>query len=332
MGKEGDVAAGSDSNDGLPPEQLVFFVRHAESRWNRAQAEYGLVSMMCENDHGLSDDGRAQAEALRARLRTAFPPRQVKQLPPNAPADLWLGPLLKPDIVYSSPFTRTLSTAVIGLKDILPGNNELVLMREAREQKNIGGADSTGVATGDEIAGRLESEIRSLYGGTCTPEQIEAAVQSLAEVQLDTSSVKDEWWGPLTGDAEEDLLNRIQAFVERLRRTRGEAAGGGGGAAVVVGHSLFFRTLFNTFLANADGRGRPIGAPDVDASLRLRVLPFCGVVGTRIRWDAHGWARIVEAVPLLGTELAPASGVGVSNPLVSSCVCRQGKNDSCSIA
>eukprot|EP00408_Alexandrium_pacificum_P012283 CAMPEP_0171213864 /NCGR_PEP_ID=MMETSP0790-20130122/30866_1 /TAXON_ID=2925 /ORGANISM="Alexandrium catenella, Strain OF101" /LENGTH=263 /DNA_ID=CAMNT_0011679589 /DNA_START=45 /DNA_END=832 /DNA_ORIENTATION=- len=257
--------------------------------------------MMWENDHGLSDEGRGQAEALRARLRGAFA-GEAREVPFNASEETWLAALLRPDVVYSSPFTRALQTSVIGLKDILPNGQDLVVMREAREQKNLGGADSTGVATGTAIPPRLEEELRGLYEASCTLEQAEAAVQQLREVRIDTSGVMDEWWGPLTGDAEGALAERIFGFVERLRWTRGRAAGGGGGAAVVVGHSLFFRTVFSTFIL------RPERVPlvGVAASLQTRLLPYCGVVGTRFEWDAAGRPQIVEAVPLVGTELTPA--------------------------
>lgn len=325
--RTGNGAVAADANDEVSPprKQIVFFVRHAESRWNRAQAEYGLVSMVWENDHGLSDDGRGQAEALRARLRSAFVEDSAKELPPNASEDLWLGALHKPDVVYSSPFTRALTTSIVGLKDILP-EGKLVVMREAREQKNFGGADSTGVATGPDILARLEDEIRSLYEESCTAEQTEAALQTLREAHVDTSGVSDEWWGPFTGDAEGDLAERIQAFVERLRWTRGTAAGGGGGAAVVVGHSLFFRTIFNTYISKPEA----IPLIGVAASLQTKLLPFCGVVGTRFEWDASGHPRIVEALPLLGTELPPVD-FGVHASHMTGCVCGRGKV-SCVIA
>mmetsp|Transcript_11238 Transcript_11238/g.30668 ORF Transcript_11238/g.30668 Transcript_11238/m.30668 type:complete len:287 (-) Transcript_11238:304-1164(-) len=286
--------------------------------------------MLWENDHGLSDEGRGQAEALRARLRAARATEPVKELPVNASEELWLLALQKPDVVYTSPFTRALQTAVIGLKDILPGGTDLVVMREAREQKNFGGADSTGVAIGQGISVRLEEEIRSLYEASCTIEQTTSAVEDLRKVRLDTSGVCDEWWGPLTGDAEGDLQDRIEAFVEQLRWTRGVAAGGGGGAAVVVGHSLFFRTLFHAFLTKSEA----VPFVGVAASLQTRLLPFCGVIGTRFEWDEAGRARIMEVVPLLGTELAPAELEvlrGSAGSHVGGCVCGRGKT-SCAIA
>mmetsp|Transcript_80941 Transcript_80941/g.241215 ORF Transcript_80941/g.241215 Transcript_80941/m.241215 type:complete len:337 (-) Transcript_80941:120-1130(-) len=324
------AAAGEEAAD-PPRKQVVFFVRHAESRWNRAQAEYGLVSMLWENDHGLSEWGRGQAEALRSRLRATLAKAGdgVRELPAGAPEELWLAALLRPDVVYSSPFTRALQTAVIGLKDVFPRGTDLVVMREAREQKNFGGADSTGVATGAEIPVRLEEEMRGLYEASCTDKQTEAALQALREVRLDTSGVCDEWWGPLAGDAEGALLDRIQAFVERLRWTRGVAAGGGGGAAVVVGHSLFFRTVFSTFITRKDA----IPLIGVASSLTTRVVPYCAVVGARFEWDDAGRPRIVEAMPLLGTELLPADVDARGSHLsqVSGCVCGRGKAE-CTIA
>lgn len=256
----------------------------------------------------------------------------VNESPGTKLVGAWLEPLVKPDLVYSSPFTRAIETAVIGLRDVLP-EDRVVLMREAREQKNFGGADSSGVAMGDAICTRVEEDLRGLYEASCRPEEAEVAVKSFQGVTLDTSNVRDEWWGPLTGDAPSDLLIRIEAFVKRLRLTRGGAAGTGGGSAIVVGHSLFLRTLFQTLIVPRPGPTPP-AAGDIALSLRTELLPYCAVIGTVIEWNPKGWARIVEVAPLLGTKLAPAEfdeWRGGGDAHVAGCVCGRGKG-SCAIA
>lgn len=302
----------------LPRRQLVFFVRHAESRWNRAQADYAPISMFWENDHGLSEEGRLQAEELRRRVATAG-----QRAPPEAASNngcqnmaeaYWLRHFLQPDVVYCSPFTRAICTACIGLQDILPHGKELVLMREAREQKNLMGADSTGIATGEDIPPRIEAELSQLYEAAGEESQ-RRAVEDFRAVRVDVAGVCEEWWGGLAGDGEEEIHERIAALAARLRATRGSLPGGGG-TTVLVGHSLFLRTVFQTFLGEAAHKW---DAPWVAESLKVHVLPLCGVVATCFEWDEAGSARIVAAAPVLGTRLTHAEPIpsATSLPLAS---------------
>jgi len=315
-----------------PSEQLVFFIRHAESRWNRAQANGDLISLLWENDHGLTEDGLRMAAALRQRIRAT----REAQKGAGGKAD-WASHFMSPDIVFSSPLTRALETTCVALKDVVASKG-VVVMREAREQKNsFGSVDSTGVAVGERIRDRVQEDLRAVLEAACqglgeTPEaptdrdlaDARESLEALATLPLDTSGVEDEWWGPLTGDHESDLDERVQAFFGRLRLTRGTACSGGGGTAIVVGHSHFLRTVFGAHLADC-----PSMSPDSWRfnSLRKRVVPYCAVVGCRIRWDQDGQASIVEAVPLFGTELSADVG---SKTHGGGCVCGRGSvKDAC---
>jgi len=219
----------------------------------------------------------------------------------------------------------------LALKDVI-ATRGVVVMREAREQKNLGGADSTGVAVGAGIRERLEEDLRAVLEAACegageAPEapvdralaDARESLEALGSLPLDTSGVEDEWWGPLTGDQEGDLGERVEAFLGRLRLTRGTACRGGGGTAIVVGHSHFLRTVFGAHLADCP----PMSSDSWKFnSLRKRVLPYCAVMGCRIRWDQDGQASIVEAVPLFGTELSadiPSKAHG------GGCVCGRGQ-------
>jgi len=340
----------------VPSEQLVFFIRHAESRWNRAQASGDLIGLLWENDHGLTEDGLRMATALRQRIRAA------REAPSGVDAKAeWARHFMRPDAVFSSPLTRALETTCLALKDVI-ATRGVVVMREAREQKNsIGSVDSTGVAVGERIRDRVQEDLRAVLEAACegTGETPEApadraladaweSLEALANLPLDTSGVEDEWWGPLSGDHEAigttemprevshhcreaveaprmafgrktDLDERVQAFFERLRLTRGTACRGGGGTAIVVGHSHFLRTVFGAHLADCP----PMSSDSWKFnSLRKRVLPYCAVMGCRIRWDQDGQASIVEAVPLFGTELSadiPSKAHG------GGCVCGRGQ-------
>eukprot|EP00931_Biecheleriopsis_adriatica_P005775 TRINITY_DN107261_c0_g1_i1.p1 TRINITY_DN107261_c0_g1~~TRINITY_DN107261_c0_g1_i1.p1 ORF type:complete len:345 (+),score=77.22 TRINITY_DN107261_c0_g1_i1:20-1054(+) len=297
----------------LPKEQLVFFVRHGESRWNQAQAALAPVSMVWENDHGLSEQGRCQAEALREKVQLA----QERLRSGTVGEDgKWLRQLLRPDMVCSSPFTRALQTACIGLKDIMP-KAELLVVREAREHKRLGGADSTGIATGEEIPVRVRDEIRYVYEEGPAYERAEAAIEDFNQIKMDTSAVTEEWWGPLMGESFAEMEENIEALMCRLRRMRGSLAGGGA-ATVLVGHSLMIRSIFHSFLLSGS-----TGASFHAASLRTKVVPCCGVVGARIIWDDRGEPIIKEAVPLLDTVLAAPDDKETHR----GCVCGRAKID-----
>lgn len=291
----------------LPRRQLVFLVRHAQSRWNKAQEEMKLLDMMSENDHGLSGEGRVQAEKLRQRIEAAKADLNAAKLP----EDKWMRHFLEPEVVFSSPFTRSVSTACIGLRDLLPGGNQLVLMKEAREQKNIGGVDSTGVAVGAEIPVRVQADMELIYEET-EPEEREKALAAFQSVVMDATGVEEQWWGGLTGDSEDLIHERIRELVGRLRTTHGNLPGGGG-TAIVVGHSLFIRTLFRNFLREPDSVWERVDEPSVQVAMSLttHVLPFCGVVGCLFEWDQDGVASIVEAVPFLDTSLRAADLAGM---------------------
>eukprot|EP00440_Ansanella_granifera_P025753 gb/GFBE01027963.1/.p1 GENE.gb/GFBE01027963.1/~~gb/GFBE01027963.1/.p1 ORF type:complete len:352 (+),score=58.44 gb/GFBE01027963.1/:1-1056(+) len=304
----------------LPTEQLVFFVRHAESRWNAAQASMSPVGLVCENDHGLSEDGRLQAEALRAKVREAKDHLRSGAKHSSREDAKWLRLLLSPDAVCSSPFTRALQTACLGLKDVMP-KAELSIMREAREHKKLGGFDSTGIAVGEEIPNRVREELRYLYEASADSSKAHSVCEEFNQIKLDTSSVAEEWWGPFMGESQQEMDENIKALMRRLRRRTGSLAGGGA-ATVLVGHSLMIRSIFHTFM--------PPGACINAASLRGKVLPCCGVVGARILWDEDGRPRIKDAVPMLGTTLAPPELDGRSEPLTRAnpgCVCGRGKGD-----
>lgn len=259
-----------------------------------------LLSMMAENDHGLSDEGRVQAEELRQRIADA---RTNLKKTTNQLEGKWLRHLLKPDVVFASPFTRTVCTACIGLRDLLPEGNRLVLMKEAREQKNVGGADSTGVAVGEEIPPRVREDLQFIYQ-ELDPQKRDRAFADFDSLEMDTSGVEEAWWGGITGDSEDLIHDRIKELINRLRTTRGNLPGGGG-SAMVVGHSLFFRTLLRTFLQEPVEAWQNLEDPytQIAVSLTCHVLPYCGVVGCLFEWDKDGEARIVEALPFLDTKL-----------------------------
>ncbi|CAK9077399.1 unnamed protein product, partial [Durusdinium trenchii] len=199
--------------------------------------------------------------------------------------------------------------------EILP-KSEIVIMREAREHKRLGGADSTGVACGQGIVQRLREELPVLY-----EEESEQAValQELEQIRIDTSSVEDEWWGPMMGETFEEIDENLEALMKRLRRTKGSLVGGGA-VAVLVGHSYIIRTIFDAYLMK--------GASTQYRSLRSKLVPCCGVVAARIAWDEKGFPSIKEAMPLLQTKLEqPDPNDPEGGHRASSCTCGRNKVD-----
>merc|ERR1712210_236029 len=104
----------------------------------------------------------------------------------------------------------------------------------------------------------------------------------------------------------------------------------GGGIAIVVGHSLFIKTVFQTFLSDSIERSpfRPLSP----ASLRSELLPYCGVVGARFEWDRKGTCHVAEVMPLLGTKLTEPALVGEKGKSSCSCIGVPGGLVDCRIA
>jgi len=145
--------------EGRRPQRLkrqwIFFVRHAESRWNAAQKDYNVVSMYKEQDHGISTKGREQAENLR---------KQIKAAAAAEASNPWVARFWCAGMIFTSPLTRAIQTAIIALKDVLAsGTGELICIRAAREKRELGGADTSGVAMGDQIRTHVHSQLDKLY-------------------------------------------------------------------------------------------------------------------------------------------------------------------------
>lgn len=63
-------------------------------------------------------------------------------------------------------------------------------------------------------------------------------------VKVDCSETEDAWWGP---EGRAAVSDRLQSFVNRLQTSDD-------GTIIVVGHSLFFRTVFDNFASSSSKR------------------------------------------------------------------------------
>lgn len=261
-------------------KRTVFFVRHAESVWNEAQSKNHFHKMAKETDHPLSARGRQQAEALRERLR---PAKHAKSGNDAATA------MRKSDVVYVSPLTRAVQTAVIAIGPMLTegGHGEVVIMANAREKRNLGGMDTVSRKTGVDILSCTLEKLRLLYR-----EQAERVVDTFKTLRYDVKEVESHWWCEGQSESQAHLLERLQEFMLQLLYSPHSSI-------IVVGHSHFFRAIFNRFLANEFKAQEP----DLAQKITAMKLKNCGVL--RLELDpARGLndGPIVDVKAVLGSD------------------------------
>lgn len=269
-----------DSREVLGPK-TVFLVRHGESSWNKAQSKLDLYEMGRQTDHPLSPDGRTQAEKLNELIE------QDTQLPE----------LLKPDIVYVSPLTRAIQTAVIGLRKVLEasGGGHLVLMANAREKQNFGGFDSQPQQTGAGVIKRTLDELVLLYQDH---KNSKSMVDGFKKLKFDTHEVEGRWWNPVAAESEEQVKIRLAEFMAQLKYSSHRNI-------VVVGHSHFFRAVFKGFLADSFREKQK----DFATELSTKKICNCGVARLSLDPSITSGGPITNAELLLGTSLTSDGGL-----------------------
>merc|ERR1712031_103009 len=72
---------------------------------------------------------------------------------------------------------------------------------------------------------------------------------------------------------------------------------------IIVGHSFFFRAIFNTYAKSAVNNPYIKGA-QLAEMLRKKVIPNCGVIGVQVAWLSQGGLVFEETVPLFDTDVA----------------------------
>lgn len=260
-------------------KRTVYFVRHGESSWNKAQSKMDLYEMGRQTDHPLSTKGRDQAENLNSLIEKAE----------NAM-------LLKPDVVYVSPLTRAIQTAVIGLQKVLsqPGYGELVLMANAREKQNFGGFDSKPHAIGSDVIKRTLDELVLLYKGK---DNMKTVVDEFGKLTFDTEEVQDRWWNNVSAESDTQVKARLDAFMAQLKYSPHKTI-------VVVGHSHFFRAVFKQFLSTEFKETNK----EFARQLSTMKLPNCGVA--QLDLDPASESGLVTNVELLlGSQLEGDGGL-----------------------
>lgn len=279
----------------LPRQKWIFFVRHAESRWNRAQKTRNLLGLFSEIDHPISEQGLQQCEQLASKIECEL--QGGGNGDESELSAVW-GDFLDPEVVFVSPFTRALQTAVIALRPVLDARGthagQLILMPAAREKRNFMGVDSKGSGTAAQVLDRVRQETESLchsaeepwvllekndvlgeHTRSTEPRPRHPALELLDRVDFnsDDPSMEDQWWTSVY-ESGDKVDSRLTAFVRQLRLSPHRRL-------IVVGHSHFFQALFKHYLHSEALKRRP----ELCGRLQAEVLPNCGVLAAFFDWD-----------------------------------------------
>jgi len=269
----------------LPPspvQKTVYFIRHGESTWNEAQDGLtkkgkfkGLGHMSQSADNPLSRLGIQQAEELNEKVVHAM--NGV-----GSPGEI---AFTNAKHIYMSPLTRAIQTGLLGAEHVCKRLGKFRLLPQAREKRNLGGKDTSGVACGEEIMMRVHEELLKM-GPHITEEK---ALELLAQ-KVDISECNSRWWND-NMELEETVLARMKDFLAQLQFSQDEDI-------IVVGHSHYFREIFKEFI-HPDFACKD---PDLSTDLQKKKLQNAGVV--RVDFDySMGEKMIVNVEPLFGTQL-----------------------------
>jgi len=259
-----------------PLVKHIFLVRHGESLWNKAQREHHYYAMLEQVDHALSRDGLQQCHMLEDKINAMLARGGTKSATEDAFANA--------EVVLSSPLTRAIQTALVGVSPILTRTRSLRLCRNAREKRNRGSRDTTGTAMGEV---EITSRVRSAFAGAGEDADKIARYTSVA---LDDTEAADRWWNS-SKESASAVRKRIDEFLVQLRFLREERI-------VVVGHSHFFRALIQQHL-RPDAKLR--GASK--EQLLAKKLMNCGVLKLTLDFNYGRDRPITAAELMLDSEL-----------------------------
>eukprot|EP00656_Telonema_subtile_P004997 TRINITY_DN12277_c0_g1_i3.p1 TRINITY_DN12277_c0_g1~~TRINITY_DN12277_c0_g1_i3.p1 ORF type:complete len:255 (-),score=63.43 TRINITY_DN12277_c0_g1_i3:66-830(-) len=243
---------------------------------------------MLAYDHPLNETGIKQAEELN---------RKWKETRRSAGGSLGayrsqeggnLEGFLNADCVVSSPLTRAVQTALIALKDLpVAARDGIVLSRNVREIKGIGGLDSVGHAVGVDIARRGEECMAELMGKEDAKKHM---------VVVDPGDTTSEWWtGVDDRDTQQSLNDRYYELMYSLRY-------GGARAPIIVGHSLFFKEFFRRFT----GAGFRKSCPELAQMLVNNKIQNAGCVAVELEFSPNPVAGEVQTSELRFCQITGA--------------------------
>lgn len=225
----------------------MYFLRHGESEWNKAQANLDAIGMLSDVDHPLDAKGIAQCKDFNQKWQD-----EVKRREDGAPTDDEAGAgaadlddFLSADAIYSSPLCRAMQTCLIGL-DGHPAlkadaaKPQVTCLSSAREVKKVGGMDTVGGHVGDDILDNAKAQTSRVLGH-------DEVDRMMGHIACDPYDAMDSWWTAGDDrDTDQDMMARFYSFVSSLRYSH--RSGLSNKPTIVVGHSLFMREFCTYFM------------------------------------------------------------------------------------
>eukprot|EP00667_Euglena_gracilis_P012858 EG_transcript_13227 len=182
----------------LPPTKTIFLLRHAQSKWNAAQAAHAF-HQMAQYDHPINATGMAQARQFRDQWLSSSPSALQEAF-------------MEAELIFCSPLTRAIQTCLLALQGHPTiCSRGLRLLQTAREIKKMGGMDTVGKAAGDRIIDRVREELGKLL----PPEEV-----ALLIPHIDLYNTVSNWWKSVVGvDTQKAIARRLESFMSTLRYT-----------------------------------------------------------------------------------------------------------------
>jgi len=250
---EDEEEDGEDTEDGLSERTKFSSLGGASS-----VAEEPAISVEMEKEKEKEKE-KEESEQVQAPRRSSMrrPSAQwLRKMRQSAPALMvldqrqqYLRSFLQADVVYCSPLTRALQTALV----LLEGHpalelGGLTLASSIREVKALGGMDSVGVEVGLGIWERLHEQLSARVG----PEHCDELMAPLSHGGFHIGDCDSQWWSPAAsfeGNAEVD--ERVMDFLSLVRYCPHHTP-------IFVGHSLFFKALCSTRVSRMLDKNRPL--------------------------------------------------------------------------
>eukprot|EP01041_Mallomonas_annulata_P006382 gene6382-12905_t len=146
--------------------------------------------------------------------------------------------------VFSSPLTRAIQTALVALDGHKAFTEKgLTLYSVIREVKGPGGMDTVGVKYGADIIPRVADRLEAVIG--------QPATARFMKTPIHINDANMPWWTPQSmSDSKEEVQRRVDDFLNFIRYSEVDTP-------IFVGHSLFFKAMYNCRISKALEANRP---------------------------------------------------------------------------
>ena len=265
-------------------------------------ASWSMSSLIGNVDHPLTVVGAQQAQGLRERWNAVTGGlKNPAGKGGKKDEETRLGQWLAAGEVLSSPHTRAVQTAILGLSGHPRVESDGVhLLPSVREVKGVGGIDNIGAAMGvDRIELHARQELHRLEEEDGSGSLSGTANQKcvFGEPAYDLSHGLDERWWNRTWESEADVQLRLTEFLKYVQAHESKSL-------IVVGHSMFFQALMRRFGGHGILCADPNLPLDPGTDLAREKLPNAGCVALDIEFESDG-PIIVTAERMFAQEATP---------------------------